>query len=162
MIKLSFLFEDSGSCKQVFKGNDNKYYCRIEKNFYTCYPSNGYYEASEPVEKDNFIIEGIGGEYSSIDDFCKAITKELKGKLKTYEDMKEYLLKEWNREGYKENWIWNTSRRSEEILERYNYLGMELRLVKTESIHNISKKKVIEYAIYSPKLICQYIVGYEF
>lgn len=163
MIKLTFLFEDSGFCKQVFKGDNNKHYCRIGKDFYTCYPSNGYYEASSSIDNNNFIIEGEGIEYTSIKDFCKAMTKELSNKLKTYEDMKEYLLQEWDdKKDYKDNWIFNIERVKEEVIKEYNYLGLKLKLIKTESIHNISKKKIIEYAIYQDKYTCNHIVGYEF
>lgn len=162
MIKLKFLFEDRGNCRQVFKGDNDKYYCRVENNFYTVYPSNGYYEPSSSIDKDNFTIEGEGAEYTLIGDFCKSKTKDLKEKLKTYEERKEYLLKEWDKKGYYDNWLWNMEKIKEEVIEEYNYLGLRLKLIKTESIHKISKKKIIEYAIYQDEYTCECLVGYEF
>lgn len=166
-IKVAYHHSDAGFCKTIFKEvNGKRYFNRHDGGgWYTCYPSNGYYESCSPIS-DSDIIEVVDkkgkvlftesnfkqSNMLSIDEMAKEKSLEIRNKFNLKKDgwfkwicsyMERYDFKD-----YDDNWAYfYVDTVSEETIEKFSYLGMKFEVIKLTRRQRMCGKEWIIYMV---------------
>ena len=162
-IQVTYFFEDSGFCKDVFKSVDipHYYYNRDTASgvWYTSTPD--YYANDRRIQRDVIIEVVAGGRVIALDgngdfegkrpfvpfnEFEKALANSFAGqqpKLRSYEEMKAKLLSLPGGEAYAdphrywENWVFNLDFRhvTEQIVGAASWMGVEFHILAIQYTH---------------------------
>lgn len=169
-IKVVYLREDSGNCRQLFKGlEDKKIYSRTESGLWYTVTDNYYLENDCPIDAKFIICDSEGNiisdnnNYSSLDEFIKDNTKDITKQYQDYYSWKKYILadkEKYNYTDYDENWLWGNSKEIRNKVEyTLNYLGQEIQIMRRCYEHKISGKRWTEFTAEKNK-INEKILGY--
>jgi hypothetical protein len=138
-----------------------RYFNRFDSGeWYTVYPSNGYWESDTPVSKNvEFIIvdkdgnelhrEHNGGPktFQTISERAKQFSEEWAAKLRvaSYDEWKKWLYADMEAHGYGgyvDNWLFaETKTTGEETLGSYDHLGFRFCIIAQDVEHKICGKK---------------------
>lgn len=185
-LKIKFMFEDYGLCKQVFKSlNENKYFVRLyDGTWYHAIKNGDLFEPSHLINENQRILVTDGKDLIYFEDSNSNANKEkfpflkefLSGEiskyieklsLSDYDDWKDFLIKDmykYDYHDYVDNWLhFDVSIVSREIIESISYLGKVFNIVKYKYTHKICKKEWEYYSIETPSgYDTEQIIGYKF
>jgi len=163
-----------------------RYFNRLDsREWYTVYPSGGYWESDTRV-RDDVVFEIVDNDGNLLftesnagpKTFCTAREKAKKVateyaeklNLSTYEEWRKWLLEDMNTHGYKgyaDNWLYaETGRRGCEKIAEYKHLGMDFAVYKEKMDHIICGKRWFHFYVYNvsekrTEAVCGFIYGEE-
>ena len=193
-IKVKLHHTQPGNCIMTFVtvGDEKKrYFNRFDSGeWYTVYPSGGYWESDTRVSDDvvfevfddagTILFSGSNGgskSFNNIEERAKEVAQkhlEANQGIKDYDAWKAWMLvakEDCGNKDYDDNWLYcNETLTYTEIHERYSHLGLQFEVVVDAQEHKISGRRYTRHYIAQVDKDtrelgfrpCVHLIGFEF